>query len=64
MNRLFFAAPGSMEATNGNIPLGRIASPEDVANAVVFAVSPAAAYMTGARIAIDGGYTLGKDQTK
>jgi NAD(P)-dependent dehydrogenase (short-subunit alcohol dehydrogenase family) len=64
LNRSFFAAPGSMETTNGHIPLGRIATPDDVANAVVFAVSPPANYMTGARIAVDGGYTLGKDQTK
>jgi NAD(P)-dependent dehydrogenase (short-subunit alcohol dehydrogenase family) len=39
------------------IPLGRVAEPEDVANAVVFLASDRAAYLTGASIPVDGGYT-------
>ncbi|MGF6832503.1 NAD(P)-dependent dehydrogenase (short-subunit alcohol dehydrogenase family) [Paenarthrobacter sp. TE4293] len=39
------------------IPLGRVAEPEDVANAVLFLASDRAAYLTGASIAVDGGYT-------
>lgn len=41
------------------IPLGRIAQPEDVAGAVLFLASPAASYITGAEILIDGGAVLG-----
>jgi len=37
------------------IPLGRIGTPEDVANVVVFLVSPPASYITGQQITIDGG---------
>lgn len=35
--------------------LGRIATPEEFANAVVFLVSPAASYLTGVMLQVDGG---------
>lgn len=38
-----------------NVPLGRLGSPEDVAAAVQYLVSPAAAYVTGATIHVNGG---------
>ena len=38
-------------------PLGRMASAEDYVGAVVFMVSPASAYMTGAIVTVDGGWT-------
>jgi 3-oxoacyl-[acyl-carrier protein] reductase len=38
-----------------NIPLGRIAVPEDMANAVAFLVSDEAAFITGEVINVDGG---------
>lgn len=37
------------------IPLGRLGSPEDIANAVRFLASDSAAYMTGQTIHVDGG---------
>jgi NAD(P)-dependent dehydrogenase (short-subunit alcohol dehydrogenase family) len=37
-------------------PLGRWGTPEEVAGAVVFLASPAARFITGAILAIDGGY--------
>ncbi len=40
-------------------PLGRIAQPEEFANAAVFLVSPAAAYLTGVMLAVDGGMYKG-----
>jgi len=41
----------------GRIPLGRLATPEDVAAAVVFLASPAAAMITGITVPVDGGWT-------
>jgi NAD(P)-dependent dehydrogenase (short-subunit alcohol dehydrogenase family) len=39
------------------IPLGRIAEPDDVRNAVLFLVSPASAFVTGQTLYLDGGIT-------
>ena len=43
------------EALSSNIPLGRLGLPEDVAAAVGFLASPAAAYVTGTTIHVNGG---------
>ena len=40
------------------VPLGRDGMPEDIANAVLFLVSDAAAYVTGQVFAVDGGSTV------
>ncbi len=40
------------------IPLGRIGSPEDVANAVVFLASDAAGYITGEITDVNGGFLM------
>ena len=40
------------------MPLGRIGETEELAGTVAFLLSPAAAYITGAVIRVDGGYGL------
>jgi len=40
------------------IPLGRFGQPEDVANAALFLASDLSAYITGAVLPVDGGWTM------
>ncbi len=39
-----------------DVPLGRIAEPEEIARAVVWLASPEASYVTGTVLTVDGGY--------
>ncbi|WP_158743081.1 SDR family NAD(P)-dependent oxidoreductase [Acidisphaera sp. L21] len=48
-----------VKATVAGIPLGRASNAEDAANAVLFLCSPAASYITGTSIAVDGGNSIG-----
>ncbi len=41
------------------IPLGRLGTPQEFANAAVFLVSPAASYIHGVTLAVDGGIVKG-----
>jgi NAD(P)-dependent dehydrogenase (short-subunit alcohol dehydrogenase family) len=44
-----------MSALDADSPFGRVCRPEDVAGVVAFLVGPAAGYVTGQRIGVDGG---------
>jgi NAD(P)-dependent dehydrogenase (short-subunit alcohol dehydrogenase family) len=43
---------------NRTIPLGRFGATDELAGAVAFLLSPAAAYITGAALRVDGGFGL------
>lgn len=49
--------PEGTLAIRDRIPVGRFGSPADVANAVVFLASPAAGFLTGDNVVVDGGFT-------
>jgi 3-oxoacyl-[acyl-carrier protein] reductase len=41
------------------IPLGRLGDPEDIAQAVLYLASPAADYVTGVTLHVNGGMYMG-----
>lgn len=47
------------EGLLSSIPLGRLGSPEDIAQAVLYLASPAADYVTGATLHVNGGMYMG-----
>ncbi|HEX5106357.1 MAG TPA: SDR family oxidoreductase [Pirellulaceae bacterium] len=51
------ADPARREAIIARTPLARWGQPEDVAGAALFLASPAAAYITGIVLPVDGGYS-------
>ena len=56
MNTALRADPVRMEQLSMRIPAGRWGQPEDIGNVVVFLASPAADYVHGQVLAVDGGW--------
>ena len=53
-----FGTPEALEKIAKGIPLGRLGTPDDIANAVLFLASDRANFITGQTISVDGGYTM------
>ncbi|MFD3675420.1 SDR family NAD(P)-dependent oxidoreductase [Streptomyces sp. NPDC058613] len=49
--------PSVKEAKAKLNPIGRLGTPEDVANAILFLASDKSSFITGAALTVDGGYT-------
>ena len=50
--------PQSQDNIIQNIPLGRLGSPQDIANAALFLASDEASFITGACLDVNGGFTM------
>jgi len=53
-----FGTPEALEKIAKGIPLGRLGTADDIANAVLFLASDRANFITGQTISVDGGYTM------
>lgn len=57
--RSFGGDQASIDWAKSIHPIGRLATPEEIANAVVFLLSDKSGFLTGHSLIIDGGYTAG-----
>jgi len=51
---------GAIAKRNADVPLNRIAEPNEIGEMICFLISDKASYITGQDFLIDGGYTIGK----
>jgi 2-deoxy-D-gluconate 3-dehydrogenase len=58
MTALMKSVPEMEKAIVGRAPLGRWGTPEDVAPAFLFLASPAARFVTGHTLRVDGGWSI------
>ncbi|MBC6982705.1 SDR family oxidoreductase [Caulobacter sp. 17J80-11] len=57
--RALWENPDTLKKVTRGAPLGRIGEPDEIAGAAVFLASKAGAFMTGQKIVVDGGVTIG-----
>lgn len=64
MTDALHSGPGQQlgDALIGNVPLGRWGTPDEVAVAIEFLTSPAASFITGTTLVVDGGILAGTGQ--
>lgn len=53
-----FASEETLERAGAKIPLGRLGTPEEIGEAILFLADPKNEYMTGATLLVDGGISL------
>ncbi len=57
MTEAIYSKPALARARAKLVPLGRVAKPADIADAIAFLLSPQASYITGQSLLVDGGLT-------
>ena len=60
LTEAYYSDSAFLEDFEATVPLGATGTPEDIANALLFLASPLAAYITGAVLPVDGGFTATK----
>ena len=58
MNKFLDGAPALKATMLGDLAMGRLVDPEEVADAVAFLVSASASYINGHTLTVDGGASL------
>ena len=59
VGKVFTSGLNDKKFVQSSIPLGRMASSEEIAKTILFLVSDESFFMTGAELTIDGGFTAG-----
>ena len=59
MRAVFQRDPAREQRVLGRTPMARIGDPADIGNAAAFLLSPAAGFITGAQLVVDGGMSIG-----
>ena len=59
LNEHLFNDPHWLATVVNRVPMGRVGAMEDLAGLAVYLASPAAAYVTGQNINLDGGLSTG-----
>jgi NAD(P)-dependent dehydrogenase (short-subunit alcohol dehydrogenase family) len=58
LDQMMTTQADALKAMLMNVPIGRLGRPEEIANAVLWLCSPAASFMIGHALVVDGGYTI------
>ena len=56
MSKFLWSDPVAPKQEEAEIPMGRLAEPEEIANVAPFLASDLSSYVTGATIVVDGGF--------